>query len=56
MIIRLCYHPKGNEGAHFMKLADHSLQICLCLHGINLFQHRLGRRQPQLVDLCLVHA
>src|SRR6185437_11120088 len=31
-------------------------QISLCLHGINLFQHRLGRRQTQLVDACLVHA
>jgi hypothetical protein len=56
VIVRLGSQPERSEDPKLVKTKHHFLQVRCGLHVLNVFEHRLGRRQAELVDPRLIHA
>ena len=56
VIVRHGGEHERDKNEKVIQLANHALQISRSLHGINLFQHGLGRRDAQFVHGGFIHA
>jgi hypothetical protein len=56
VIVRVRRQPERDEDLHLVEARDHRLHVARPLHGVDVGQKRLDRRQPERVDARLVHA